>query len=198
MWVVHLALSLAALYAAIITGMFFAQTWLLFPTVLAGVGRVQLPASSHLLKVRTPDGETLAGVRIPSGERRPMPCRRCLASAGTPGTPRRRPSPCMHYFLIAASSRSTTAVMRRAAAPSARALFSDSLMIFDHLARMQAGERFIPVGFSIGVAVAAYLGQHRPVAGMILVTPLNSLEAAARDLYWWAPVGLFSAIAPAA
>jgi hypothetical protein len=31
MWVIHLALSLAALYAAIIAGMYFAQTWFLFP-----------------------------------------------------------------------------------------------------------------------------------------------------------------------
>ena len=45
--------------------------------------------------------------------------------------------------------------------PSARALFSDSLMIFDHLERTQGGERIIPVGFSIGAAVAAYLARHR-------------------------------------
>jgi hypothetical protein len=32
--------------------------------------------------------------------------------------------------------------------------------------------------------------RHRPVAGLILVTPFDSLEALARQLYWWAPVGL--------
>ncbi|HYX45396.1 MAG TPA: alpha/beta hydrolase [Sphingomicrobium sp.] len=73
--------------------------------------------------------------------------------------------------------------------PSARALFSDSLTIFDHLLRAQAGEPVLPIGFSIGAAVAAYLARHRPVAGLILVTPFDSLEAVARDLYWWAPVG---------
>ena len=36
MWVVHLMLTLAALYGVIITGMFLAQTWLLFPTIFAG------------------------------------------------------------------------------------------------------------------------------------------------------------------
>ena len=65
LWVVHLALGLAALYAAIIAGFYFAQTWLLFPTTLAGAARVQLPASTQPLKVRTADGENLAGVRIP-------------------------------------------------------------------------------------------------------------------------------------
>ena len=64
MWIVHLALSLATLYAATITGMFFAQTWLLFPTILAGAVRAQLPASTQRLEVRTPDGESLAGVQI--------------------------------------------------------------------------------------------------------------------------------------
>jgi hypothetical protein len=38
--------------------------------------------------------------------------------------------------------------------------------------------------------VAAHLARHRPVAGLVLVTPFDSLEALARDLYWWAPVGL--------
>jgi pimeloyl-ACP methyl ester carboxylesterase len=49
--------------------------------------------------------------------------------------------------------------------PSAGALFSDSLMIFDHLVRTRVGERIIPVGFSMGAAVAPYLGRHRSVAG---------------------------------
>ncbi len=49
-----------------------------------------------------------------------MARRRCLASAGTPETPKRRPSPCMRFLLIARSSRSTTAVTRRAAAGRAR------------------------------------------------------------------------------
>ena len=62
-------------------------------------------------------------------------------------------------------------------------------MIYDHLLQTKASEIILPVGFSIGAAVAAYLARHRPVAGLILVTPFDSLEAVARDLYWWAPVG---------
>src|SRR5208283_1584111 len=121
MWVVHLMLTLAALYAVVSTGMFFAQTWLLFPTMFAGAAGVQLPASTQRLEVRTTDGESLAGVRIPSQG----------ATADTAPT-----------LLGFGGGR-----------PSARALFSDSLMIFDHLVRTQAGERIIPVGFSIGAAV---------------------------------------------
>jgi len=40
LWVVHLTLGLTALYAAVITGTYFAQTWLLFPTALAGAAKV--------------------------------------------------------------------------------------------------------------------------------------------------------------
>jgi pimeloyl-ACP methyl ester carboxylesterase len=74
--------------------------------------------------------------------------------------------------------------------PSAEALLSDSLLIFDHLQQSDAGERVIAVGFSIGSGVAAYLARQRPVAGLIMVTPFDSLEALARSIYWWAPVGL--------
>ena len=73
--------------------------------------------------------------------------------------------------------------------PSARALLSDALVAFDYLQQALAHERIVLVGLSIGSGVAAYLARHRPVAGLILVTPFDSLETSARDLYWWAPVG---------
>jgi len=191
MWVVHLMLTLAVLYGVIITGMFFAQTWLLFPTMFAGAAGVQLPASTQRLEVRTADGESLAGLRIPSQGATADGAPTLLGFGGNAWNAEatalslhalfpNRSIVAFHYRGYAPSSGS----------PSARALFSDSLMIFDHLVRTQVGERFIPVGFSIGAAVAAYLGRHRPVAGMILVTPFDSLEAVARDHYWWAPVEL--------
>ena len=191
MWVVHLALGLAALYAAIIAGIYFAQTWLLFPTTLAGAARVQLPASTQRLKVRTADGESLAGVRIPSQGGRAEGAPTLLGFGGNAWdaeamalTLQRllpdRDVVAFHYRGYALSS----------GRPSARALFSDSLAIFDHLHQSRAGEHIVAVGFSIGSGVGAYLARHRPVVGLILVTPFDSLEALARDLYWWAPVDL--------
>src|SRR5271167_4479295 len=191
MWVVHLISALAAFYAVIIAVMYFAQTWLLFPTMFARAARVQLPASTQRLEVRTSDGEQLAGVRIPSQGATADGAPTLLGFGGNAWN-----AEAMALSLHALfPHRNVVAVHYRGYAPSsgtpsARALFSDSLIIFDHLERTQAGERIIPVGFSIGAAVAAYLGRHRPVAGLILVTPFDSLEAVARDLYWWAPVGL--------
>jgi hypothetical protein len=43
MWVTKLVLGLAALYAAIVAVMYFAQTWLIFPTALAGLAQVSFP-----------------------------------------------------------------------------------------------------------------------------------------------------------
>jgi pimeloyl-ACP methyl ester carboxylesterase len=74
--------------------------------------------------------------------------------------------------------------------PSAQALLADSLVIFDHLHQASTPTRTVAVGFSIGAGVAAYLARNRPLAGTILVTPFDSLEALAREHYPWAPVGL--------
>src|SRR5271166_526824 len=191
MWVVHLMLTLAALYAVIIAGMFFAQTRLLFPTMVAGAARVQLPASTQRIEVRTHDGDRLAGVRIPAQGTTADAAPTLLGFGGNAWNAEataltlhalfpNRNVVAFHYRGYAPSS----------GRPSAQALFSDSLVIYDHLLQTQAGERILPVGFSIGAAIAAYLARHRSVAGLILVTPFDSLEAVARDLYWWAPVGL--------
>ena len=65
MRVIQLGLFVPAIYAAVIGAIYLAQTWLLFPTRLAGLARVQLPASAQRIEIRTPDRETLVGVRIP-------------------------------------------------------------------------------------------------------------------------------------
>ena len=193
MWLAHLALGLAALYAAAVAAMYLAQTWLLFPTALAGAARVQLPASARRLEASTPDGEILVGVRIPAaaGEGSDGRAPALLGFGGNawnaeamalylhglfPG----REVAAFHYRGYAPST----------GEPSAQALLADSVLAFDRLRQAGAGERgVVAVGFSIGAGVAAHLAQHRPVAGLVLVTPFDSLEALARDLYWWAPVG---------
>lgn len=191
MWVAKLALSLAALYAAIIVVMYFAQTWLIFPTILAGLAQVQLPASAQHLEVRAPDGKVLVGVRIPAKEVRAERGPTLLGFGGNAWN-----AEAMALYLHGLfPERNIIAFHYRGYAPStgrpsAESLLSDSLSIFGHLQQADAQERVIAVGFSIGSGIAAYLARHRPAAGLILVTPFDSLEALARNLYWWAPVGL--------
>ena len=48
----------------------------------------------------------------------------------------------------------------------------------------------VAVGLSLGAGPAAHLASVRPVDGLILVTPFDSIEALAGDLYPWLPVRL--------
>jgi hypothetical protein len=188
----HLALGLAAAYAALVSGMYLAQTRLLFPTHLAVDARAQLPPAAQRLRVvTTPDGEPLVGVRIPAATGGAEPGPPVLGFGGNawnaddvalrlhrlfPGSD----VAAFHYRGYRPSGGS----------PSARALLADSLAILDHLRQAPTPGPTVAVGFSVGSGVAAYLARHRPLAGMILVTPFDSLERLARDLYPWAPVGL--------
>ena len=52
MWFIHLDLVAVALYAAVIAGMYFTRSWLLFPTTLVA-GHFALPTSAQRLKVET-------------------------------------------------------------------------------------------------------------------------------------------------
>jgi hypothetical protein len=124
MWVIHLALSLAALYAAIIAGMYFAQTWFIFPTILSRATRVHLPESAQHLKVRTPDGENLMGVRIPGTGAKIDGSPSLLGFAGNAWNAETMVLILHRLFPIAVSLGSTTAVIGRAAAgPALRRCF---------------------------------------------------------------------------
>ncbi|CAA9275481.1 MAG: hypothetical protein AVDCRST_MAG04-3383 [uncultured Acetobacteraceae bacterium] len=193
MWVAHLALGLAALYAAAVAAMFLAQTWLLFPTALAGAVRVHLPASAQRLEARTPDGEVLVGVRIPAAAGEGADGRAPPTLLGFGGNAWNADAVALHLHGLF-PGREVAAFHYRGYAPStggpsAAALLADSVLVFDRLQQAHASERVVAVGFSIGSGVAAHLARHRPAAGLILVTPFDSLEALVRDLYWWAPVG---------
>ena len=174
MSVLYFALGLIAVYAAIITAMYVGQTWLLFPTALARMTRVQLPSSTQHLEVRTPDGESLKGIRTPSMEEAAQNAPTLLGFGGnawnaetTALTLHKLFPGCdvvaFHYRGYAPSS----------GRPSAEVLMSDSFAIFNSLRQGQIEEPIVAVGFSIGSGVAAYLARHRPVAGLILVTPFE-------------------------
>ena len=75
--------------------------------------------------------------------------------------------------------------------PSAKALLADAPMVHDFAVDRVKPERTIAVGFSIGSGVAARLSAERPLDGIILVTPFDSLKAAAQALYPWVPIGPF-------
>jgi pimeloyl-ACP methyl ester carboxylesterase len=71
--------------------------------------------------------------------------------------------------------------------PSQRALFADALALFDKVHRTHV--RIAVVGRSLGSGVASYLASRKPVQKLALVTPFDSLVAAARFHYPLFPVG---------
>jgi uncharacterized protein len=190
-WLVNLTLALAGVYLALVGFMYVAQTWLIFPTGLAALGRPDLPPRAARLQVATPDAERLVGVRLaPAG----------VAAAegpillGFPGNAWDAQAMALtlsqllpEYEAIVFHYRGYSPSGGR---PSANALLTDSITVFDHLEREVGARPVIAVGVSIGSPVAAYLARHRPVSGLVLITPFDSLVELARDHYPWLPVRL--------
>lgn len=74
--------------------------------------------------------------------------------------------------------------------PGEAALFADALRIYDYAAKRPDAGRLAVMGRSLGSGVAVHLAAHRPVAGVILVSPYDSVESVARGVYPFLPIGL--------
>ncbi|MBE0622393.1 MAG: alpha/beta hydrolase [Burkholderiales bacterium] len=74
--------------------------------------------------------------------------------------------------------------------PGEAELFSDALQIYDYAAGRAQGGRVAVMGRSLGSGVAVYLAAERKVAGVILVSPYDSVESVARGIYPHLPIGL--------
>jgi len=76
--------------------------------------------------------------------------------------------------------------------PGESALFADALLAYDYASQRSDLDplRFVAMGRSLGSGVAVYLASQRRLAGLILVTPYDSVRALAQSIYPWLPVGL--------
>jgi uncharacterized protein len=74
--------------------------------------------------------------------------------------------------------------------PSEKALIADALALYDHAIALPGTDasRIYAFGRSLGSGVAVALDAHRPLAGLILSTPYDSLAAVAKRYYWYLPV----------
>ena len=74
--------------------------------------------------------------------------------------------------------------------PSETALFIDALAWFDRAEKFPDVDprRVIAFGRSLGSGVAVHLAAQRPLAGVVLVTPYDSMAAVAKHHYPWLPV----------
>ena len=189
MWLLKLIAVLAAAYLAVIALLYAAQTWMLFPAGMTATSGSPLPPSAARLQIETNDGVDLRGVHIAplhtvSDER--------LVLLGFGGNAWNAETLATYLHGLFPEADIVTFHYRgyrpSTGAPSAAALLADASVVHDHVITKLETERVIAVGFSIGTGVAAHLASHRPLAGVILVSPFDSLEALVRQHYPWAPV----------
>ena len=72
--------------------------------------------------------------------------------------------------------------------PSESALVADAVQWYDHAKQKLGAQRIVLFGRSLGSGVAVQLAASRPVSGVILVTPFDSLTNVARRHYPYLPV----------
>lgn len=74
--------------------------------------------------------------------------------------------------------------------PSQKTVLADALKQYDAMVQKYQPSAVYVVGYSMGSSVAAYVGSQRKVAGLLLTTPFDSIQAIAKGQYPWLPVSL--------
>ena len=177
-----------AIYVAIAAFMFFAQTSLLFPAGQAGAAGPPPPGSVRL-ELAAPSGERLVGLHIP-----PTGGEGDLLILGFAGNAWNAAAAAEYLHELFPEAHVAAFHYRGYApsggAPDAEAFQQDALLIHDFVRARLHPARIVAIGLSIGSGVAPYLAARRPLDGLILVTPFDSLTALAAGHYPWLPVRL--------
>lgn len=74
--------------------------------------------------------------------------------------------------------------------PTETHLFNDALHVYDHFSHNPAidNHRVVAMGRSLGTGVAVYLASQRPLKGLILISPYDSVRNIAQNIYPYVPV----------
>ena len=186
----YLRLASAAFVAiaAFLLVMFEFQAQAIFPThAVAAPG--PLPRGAERVTIPAPDGNQLHGVHIPprnASKDRTL----ILGFAGNAWNSEDAAS-YLHDLYPAADivAFHYRGYRPSTGSPSAAALLEDAPRVYDFAVSRVRPKRTVAVGFSIGTGVAAHLAGERPLDGLILVTPFESLKAVASGHYPFLPVG---------
>ena len=170
-------LYLAAVCAGLVVLIWIVQTRLIFPTQLTRVPNTVLPGSAVRLEIKTADGERLSGVRVPPSSEHTGQRSLVIGFGGNAWNGDDVATYLHGLFpeadVVAFHYRGYEPSTGR---PSAAALLSDAPVIYDEIDGANGD-------------VAAHLASQRPLAGLILVTPFDTLEALASEHYPWIPMG---------
>ncbi|HEV2866004.1 MAG TPA: alpha/beta fold hydrolase [Allosphingosinicella sp.] len=187
MWALKLLLVPAAIYLLLVALLFFMQTSMLFPARYVGPP-APLPPSAERLELAVPPDLRLRGVHIAASA--PSAERTLILGFGGNAADAGTTALLLHDLFPQAE---IVSFYYRGYAPSggrpgAAAFKEDAPHILDAMRARFSPGRTIAVGFSVGTGVAASLAARRPVDGLILVTPFDSLGRVAAGHYRWAPV----------
>jgi len=174
------------LYVALLLLVFVFQGRMLFPAGAVG-GAGPLPPGAERLALDTPDGHRLHGVRIPPSSE---PSGTLILGFGGNAWNAETAAAYLHSLYPEAE---IVAFHYRGYRPStgtpgAGALLDDAPRIYDLAIERIRPSRVVAIGFSVGSAVAASLAPRRPLDGLVLVTPFDSMKKVAAGHYPWLPV----------
>jgi pimeloyl-ACP methyl ester carboxylesterase len=186
--VIKLLVLLMVAYAGIVAALYLAQRALIFPGARMQSTRLDHPRTPERLELAAQGGDVLSGMvfRAASGHTDLV-----IGFGGN-----MQDAEVLGQDLAARLPHTDVVVFHyrgygpSTGRPSETALFADALEIYDAMVEQLRPERTFAVGISLGSGVAIYLSKQRPLAGMILVTPFDSIEAIAKEHYPWVPVGL--------
>jgi pimeloyl-ACP methyl ester carboxylesterase len=174
----------------VIAAMVWSQADIIFPAHAVPVAG-PMPRGAERLSVDTPDGETLVGTYLPAAS--PDKRRTLVLGFGGNGWNGQDVAEYLHDLypqaeIVAFHYRG---YRPSTGSPSAEALIDDAPLIYDAAVQRVKPKRTVVVGFSIGTGIGATLAGKRPLGGLILVTPFDSLKAVAQAAFPWLPVGPF-------
>ena len=176
-------------FAAFLLVMFEFQAQAIFPVhAVAEPGPLQ--SGAERVKIEVPEGNQLHGVHIPPAKAPSEGRTLILGFAGNAWNSQDAAA----YLSNLYPSADIVAFHYRGyrpstGSPSSAALLGDAPLVHDFAVSKVRPKRTIAVGFSIGSGVAAHLASKRPLDGLILVTPFDSLKAVASGHYPFLPVG---------
>ena len=174
------------LYLAILALIFVFQARLLFPAGAVG-GAGPLPPGAERLALDTADGHRLHGVRIPPAA---TPSGTLILGFGGNAWNAETAASYLHDLFPEAEILAFhyRGYRPSTGSPGAKALIDDAPLVHDLAVKRLRPARTVAVGFSVGSGVAAGLASRRPLDGLILVTPFDSMEKVAAGHYPWLPV----------
>ncbi len=188
MWALKLLLIPLLIYVAILVAIYVAQTSLIFPAnAVQGAG--PLPPGAERLELATADGERLHGVHL-----RPRASPIAPVMLVFPGNAWNAEDAALFIGGVYPGADIVAFHYRgyrpSTGTPGAAALLADAPLVHDSVAKRFPGRPIVAIGLSIGSGPAAHMAGERPLAGLILVTPFDSLGEVAAGHYPWLPARL--------